>query len=148
MQHLSLCAGQGGCFAQPFGSDSPPEQPLRAARAFLRCSRQEADLLPPVSSFCQARLAILEKKKQNFVTFPKNRSSSLQQLGCYGKLLACKCQGTDLKPTVHRCSPRFSSRSKSGCSVRCRSPLLTVNCWFRCQFCCHTLLTLNHAAFR
>jgi len=26
----------------------------------------------------------------------------LQQLGCYGKLLACKCQGTDLKPTVHR----------------------------------------------
>src|SRR5260370_14655085 len=54
-----------------------------------------------------------QKKKQNFVTFPKNRSSSLQQLGCYGKLLAWKCQGTDLKPTVYRCSPMFSSCSKA-----------------------------------
>lgn len=44
-----------------------------------------------------------------------------------------------------RCSLMFSSCSKSGCSVRCRSLFLAVNRWFRCQFCCHTRFTLIFA---
>jgi hypothetical protein len=87
------------------------------------------------------------KKEAKFCYLSQKSIQQLATVGMLWQVIGLEVPGDGFET---HCSSLFTDVLfvlKSGCSVRCRSLFLTVNCWFRCQFCCHTWLTLNRADF-